>query len=106
MGNKSSSEINLIDSNINILMEYGIKMEDKNFIVDKNYVVSLYKTFYCPRHVLFRIDEMQSNHYHLRKRLRNQIKMYNKYNSTNINEDDYVENTYKLLKKTLRLIGV
>lgn len=106
MGNKSSSEINLIDTNINILIDYGIKMEDKNFVVDKHYVVSLYNTFYYPKHSLSKLDEIQSNHQHLRKILREQIQMFNKYNSTSNNENNYIQSTYKSLKKTLHFIGV
>jgi len=104
MGNKSSSEIKLIHANINILIEYGIKMEDKNFIVDKYYVIMLYKTFYYPKHPLTILEEIQWNHPHLKEILRKHIKMFNKYNSTNINEDFYINDTYKSLQKTLLLI--
>jgi hypothetical protein len=103
---KSSSEINFIHANINILIEYGIKMADINFAVDKQYVVALYKTFYYPRHVLTKLDEMNNDHLLLRRILRKQIKMYNKYNLTNIDENNYVQNTYNSLKKTLHLISV
>jgi hypothetical protein len=106
MGNKSSSETNLIHENINILIDIGLKMEDKKYKVDKDYVISLYKTFYYPRHSLTILDEMYSNYPHLQNKLKNHIKLFNKYNLTNISEDDYVKTTLKSLKKTLCVIGL
>jgi len=106
MGNKSSSETNLIHENINILIDIGLKMEDKNYKVDKDYVISLYKTFYYPRHALTKLDEMHSNYPHLQNKLKNHIKLFNKYNLTGVEEDIYVQNTFKSLKKTLCVIGL
>lgn len=106
MGNKIVAETILIHNNINILIDIGNKTEDKNYILDEKYAVSLYKSFYYPIHCLTILDEIEDRHYHLNKNLRKRIKMYNKYNSTNIDEDIYVKNTYNSLKKTLYIIGV
>lgn len=106
MGNASSTKTTLIHENINKLIEIGKKLKDKNYIVNKNDVISLYKTFYYPRDSLTKLQEMDNNHYHLHRILKNHIHLYNKYNSLNIDEYIYVENTYNLLEKTLYLIGV
>lgn len=105
MGVKSSKEVNLIHSNINILIELGTKI-DNGLEINKKYVKSLYKTFYYPTHSLTKLEEMNSNHYNLYKILKKQIELYNNYNSTNINVTEYVKNTYRSLGKTLYIIGV
>ncbi len=108
MGNTSSS-INLTIDNINILTDIAEKIQQKSYKLDKNnieYIISLYKTFYYPRHSLTKLEEMNSNHHHLRKIIKNNIRDYNKINSTNIDEKKYIENAYNGLKQTLHLIGV
>jgi|LauGreDrversion4_2_1035121.scaffolds.fasta_scaffold40460_6 hypothetical protein len=49
---------------------------------------------------------MHSNYPHLQNKLKNHIKLFNKYNLTGVEEDIYVQNTFKSLKKTLCVIGL
>ena len=117
MGNshKSSSEsyrmvINNNFQNIKQLEEIGIQMKTKqaNKVTkeEKKLIIKLYKSFYYPIHPLTKLEEMNECHFKLRSNLKKLIEMYNEYNSTNINVDEYVKNTVENLQPTLRVIGV
>jgi hypothetical protein len=103
MGN-NLEKVNLVHENINVLCEIGKNIDDHEF--DKEMIKTFYETFYYPKHSLTKLEEMCGDHPHLKNILKNHIKLFNKYNSTNIDESTYVRNTYILLKKTLNIIGV
>lgn len=115
MGNASPKTVNAIYENVKKLEEIGIQLKNKYDITDlirlsdnkeKENIVDLYESFYYPRHSFRKLEEIRDNHYHLRRILRENIKLYNEYNSTNINVEDYVKTTVKNLQPTLRVIGV
>ena len=115
MGKASSKSVNAIYENIQELEEIGIYLNIKYSITElyplrdtkeKAHIIDLYESFYYPRHSLRKLEEIRDKHYHLRKILRENIELYNKYNSTNINVEEYVKTTVKKLQPTLRVIGV
>ena len=116
MGNSPSPErVNFVYENVKKLEAIGIPIKkeyditDIIFLKDKNLkqeIINLYRTFYYPTHSLTKLDEMNGDHYHLRRILTNNIELYNKYNSTNINVNNYVNTTVENLQPTLRVIGV
>lgn len=121
MGNSPSPErVNFVYENVKKLEAIGIPIKkeyditDIIFLKDKNLkkeIINLYKTFYYPTHSLTKVEECTSHfggdtHHHLRRILTNNIELYNKYNSTNINVNNYVKNTLENLQPTLRVIGV
>lgn len=110
MGNTYSlEETNIINQNINVLTKIGIDVKNNSYELNDNnkkYIISLYKTFYFPKHSLTKIEEINENHYHLRKILKNHILLFNKYNSLNIDVIKYINDTYESLKPTLYIIDV
>ena len=106
MGNETSSQILLKYANIEKLIDIGKKMNNPMYETNKAEIVALYKTFYYPRHVLTKFDEINDDHYKLRTRLKEIITLFNKYNSTAFDVDTYVTNTYNSLKPTFVFIGV
>lgn len=115
MGNASQTCVNAIYDNVKTLEEMGFQIKKKYDITDmiiladkkeKVNIIKLYKSFYYPTHSLRRLEEMHNGHYHLRQILKKNIKLYNKYNLTNIDVEDYVKKTVENLQPTLRVIGV
>ncbi len=110
MGNSYSlEETNLIYENLILLLGINILIKQGKYELNeenKNNIITLYKTFYNPRHSLTKLEEIHSQHRHLKKILKDIVKSYNKYNSLNINVNEYVIDTYNSIKPTLYLLGV
>ncbi len=118
MGNtQSPKQVGEIHENIKQLEQIGLEITDnrgplgwKRISQEERAkhakIHDLYKSFYYPTQCLRQFEEMNENHYHLRQILEKHITLYNKYNSTDIDVDDYVKTTLKNLQPTLRVIGV
>lgn len=107
MGNTSPRRVNDIYENVKLLEEIGRQIDDVRLNKDiKKEIIHLYQLFYYPRDSLTKLEEIYTNHYQLRRILRKNIKLYNEYNTTNIDVENYVETSVKNLQPTLRVIGV
>lgn len=113
MGNSSPTRVNTVYENVKKLEEIGVELKNKYGTSDmmllseeKEIIINLYRSFYYPSHSLRKLEEINEDHYHLRKILTENIKLYNKYNSTNVDVEDYIQTTVKNLQPTLRIIGV
>jgi hypothetical protein len=96
---------------IETLKALSIQIKDENIFnldnITKNKIKLMYRNFYYPTHSQTRLNESDFQlyiSYHLRRKLSNHIFLYNKYNSFNIDVDDYVDSTLDILKISLPLI--
>lgn len=109
----STNKINIIHNNISELVHIGIQIGilSRNEIkkLDENIIRrirKLYSSFYFPCDSLRQIEEaLIDDYYHLKQILKNHIREYNKYNSSNIDEEKYIKTTLEELKPTLRIIN-
>ena len=107
MGNfftRTQERTEFIYNTVEILQQIGIYMKqnnDKPENITVNDIKKLYQRFYYPTHSLTILDELNSDYDILRRKLRENIRAYNKYNSTNINENNYVNNVMENLRPTL-----
>lgn len=114
MGNSfgSTDKVNNVHNVVEELVQIGNEIkaagirdihrigEDTKYEIRENY-----RYFYNPDS-LRKLEEMQNDFHYLRHILKNNIILFNRYNSTNIDVNEYIETTLEKLKITLPLIGI
>ncbi len=110
MGNTSSEEVNAKYTVIEELKAISMTIDkNKLHLIDegcKSKIKLLYSGFYNPKHTHVKLSEMNEDFPLIRKKIYKIITLYNKYNNTNIEPNEYVKNTVNCIKHTLPIIDM
>lgn len=111
MGNSSLSRVNDVYENVRKLEKLGcvdVNVKDgllvRDVKLEKRLMVGLYKTFYYTDQWDLRMQEKMNDYWYLRKVLRRNVELYNKYNGLDIDVEGYVSGTVDRLRPTLELV--